>query len=101
MNATSKTKSKSQRKSKSKPKRTPNPRTAAVARHRPSDTGHPGATDIDLDSNRSDLTELLTRLNPILREVVKRVREHPLEVGGEDAGCDAAGGYHNITYCEH
>jgi hypothetical protein len=89
MNAVSKTKSKSKRWPKPKPK---------PSRHRDPDPRHPRDIDIDLHSNRADLKDLLLALNPILAEVVKRLKKNPL---GEGEACAAPPGYHNITLCEH
>ena len=51
---------------------------------------------INLDSTRSDLKPLLDELNPILKRVLKAVKEHPDET--EVPHC---AGYHNVTYCKH
>jgi hypothetical protein len=87
MNTESKTKSKSKRWPKPKP-----------SRHRDPDPKHPRDIDINLNSTRADLKDLLLALNPILAEVVKRVKKNPL---AEGEGAAALAGYHNINVCEH
>ena len=96
MNDKSKTESKSPAKRKNKPKN--KPKAAAAPRHRRRDGNHPPDIEIDLDSPRADLRDLLFALNPILTEVLRRLG-HPLELEDGDDLC--VPGYHNITFCRH
>ena len=94
MNAKSKPKNKAEAKSK------PTAKAVAIASHRGPDRRHPNAIDIDLNDTRLDVLTLLTILNPILSEVVTRVKARPPVEADDDGTCDAAGGYHNITFCQ-
>lgn len=89
--------------SKTRTKSTAKKKPVAIKRHRKPDPSHPNGIDIDLDlkTNRADLKILLAVLNPVLAELVKRLKKKPLE-GDDEDGCEAnPGGYHNITFCEH
>jgi hypothetical protein len=88
-------------KTKSKPRRkpTPKPKPVAVMRHRKKpDRKHLPDIEVDLKSQRSDLKLLLKLLNPVLREVIRILKEKPTADG--DVGV-SPGGYHNITFCQH
>lgn len=58
---------------------------------------HPGEIDINLLSTRADLKPYLDQLNPILQNIISILQSNPLS----EAEVAPAGGYHNITFCEH
>lgn len=69
---------------------------AAAKRHR-TGQAHPGERDIDLNSSHPALQPLLTKLRPLLQEVIEACEscdENP------DQGVGVAN-YHNITICKH